>query len=103
MSLVTGQRARVPVVLLKLGHGLQPGMMRDRAGSSALPFHGPRAVLARASGSVVGVEERRDTGLAPRGRGTAPQKPEAADRLDRSDYARADKIVETPLPAQGRI
>ena len=50
MSLVTGQRARVPVVLLKLGHGLQPGMMRDRAGSSALPFHGPRAVLARAAG-----------------------------------------------------
>jgi len=33
----------------------------------------------------------------------APQKPEAADRLDRSGYARADKIVETPLPAQGRI
>jgi len=31
------------------------------------------------------------------------KNPEAADRLDRSGYARADKIVETPLPAQGRI
>ena len=71
-----------PVVLPKLGHRFRPAMIDACVGSSDLPLRGCGAVVAGAVGQVFGVEERRDTGPAAGGRGSAPDQPEGADRLD---------------------
>src|SRR5689334_22100495 len=72
-------------------------MMGGRAGSPDLSLPGHVAVVACAVGSVVGVEERRDPGLASRGGGAAPRQPKAEDGLGGSGGARRAG----PDPAQG--
>jgi putative transposase len=59
-------------------------MIGGRVCSSGLPTLCPGAVLACSARSVVGIEGRRDTHLAPRARRPAAQQPETAPVLARS-------------------
>ena len=68
-----GTRTHQPVVPLKRGQGARPGMMCHRVGTSCLPVRGYGSGLVGAAGTIVGVEERRNTCAATRGRDPAPR------------------------------
>src|ERR671914_37968 len=63
------------------------GMITARACPDALPARYPRLRVAGVVGAILCSQGRRDTDLAPRGRGAAPSDHHTAPRLARSGAA----------------
>src|SRR3954451_1182456 len=79
-------------------------MMCPRADTPDLQVRCRGTVLAGAAGPLIGVEERRNTGPAPGGRGVAPGEPQASAGVDRSCPPRSTvaSAAERPAPAPDR-